>query len=166
MRVFPVGRKIAVVGVLAIFGMASIHPFAALASLARELIRQAEAQTLVSTHAIKVTGAEHGHEHGSDRERSVCHHHPEGCPKNCYCPKITITANSPAKPPNHGGISVPTLSQCIENPAGAFSEFSTLLFPMPTWDYSLFDPLLELKPEDTASPLDRHQDPPQKIPIV
>jgi hypothetical protein len=45
-----------------------------------------------------------------------CHHHPEGCPKDCFCPKFTEDQPTPAEDAAHEHplVREPRLVQCTE----------------------------------------------------
>jgi hypothetical protein len=48
----------------------------------------------------------------------VCHHHPDGCPADCHCPKIVPAKASPADGASDGaGLREPSLVQCTEGKA-------------------------------------------------
>lgn len=49
---------------------------------------------------------------------AICHHHPEGCPKDCFCPKIKPPEPSREMPAiQPGSFHEPTLVHCTQGDA-------------------------------------------------
>jgi hypothetical protein len=96
----------------------------------------------------------------------VCHHHPEGCPADCHCPKF-----APENPGLEnagladGTLSEPTLVQCTEGKAKALSAPALVPFWPPVFpDMFAVHASLPSWPSGSESLLDPPSDPPRHVP--
>lgn len=121
-----------------------------------ELLPERETSTLVSESAITLSG----------QETKTCHHHPEGCPADCFCPNTSAGKASPDEVSAPGALSGPTLTQCTEESAKRSVTFMAHLFPFPEVDHVLWESASSLIPAAARAPVDRSPDLPQKIPIA
>lgn len=98
----------------------------------------------------------------------VCSHHQHGCPKDCFCPKLTLNPESVAEPVNLPGIlHEPSLSQCSEERAALDSPPVAKGFLIPAVDPMVFCLEVGTCPiPPRLALLDAHSEPPRKIPIA
>jgi hypothetical protein len=105
-------------------------------------------------HAIEVPGA-----------KEICHHHPEGCPKDCFCPKIT--SGIEPESPHTGTLREPALVNCTEDAAVSASPQFSIFLPDPVWEMlQALEAIGLLKPVDPRGLPNPFRDPPQKVPIA
>jgi hypothetical protein len=53
------------------------------------------------------------HRHPPLHSMEICSHHPNGCPKDCMCPKLSATENESPDSKN-GRVAQPYLARCTE----------------------------------------------------
>lgn len=97
-----------------------------------------------------------------------CHHHPEGCPKDCFCPKITDEAShsheEPAEAPA-ATLAEPMLVQCTEGTPDDRPPALLALWPVVTPMLPLVALSSDLSlPVSSSLPRDPFQDPPFQVP--
>lgn len=154
--VLPTFRRLRAAGAIAIL---AAWVYNTLGSVLSDMLHEIVNASLVEAVAIEAP----------ELERHVCHHHPHGCPKDCFCPKLTVVAENtggPVSPRSQDTLSEPSLEQCTELAHGMVWQFAALVLPEPPWV-----PIqLELKSNWPSArvrePLDPFQDPPRKIPIA
>lgn len=155
MRFLPALRRLRSIGAVFLLAVWAVNPALYLLD---SLIGKAE--TLSSVQANAIAAPAQGIE--------VCAHHQHGCPKDCFCPKITLAAESnPAPTSAPETVSEPSLSQCSEARAAIDSPPVVTALTIPAKDISI--PCLVVGrcpiPRIPAL-LDFPQEPPQKIPIA
>ena len=98
--------------------------------------------------------------------QGICVHHPQGCPRNCLCPKIHPEAHADYEETIHQSIlNEPTLVNCTELNAKSTSPTSTIFLPTPHISIFIFDSLHSFIKSHCDSIVSRTYDPPQKVPI-
>jgi hypothetical protein len=102
-----------------------------------------------------------------DQAIEACSHHPHGCPKDCFCPKITLQPDSSQNPTAVSGtLYEPSLEQCSEERAAIDSPPVSTAFLPPVNEMPIPSDRIGLFPIPTQPALlDTPREPPQKIPI-
>jgi hypothetical protein len=159
-------RPLAKAGILLLLGLWCLGPLGSLAHLAGH----------VHSHVRHSHARAHEERAPSDVEAQrievaaspapVCHHHPEGCPADCHCPKIVPEPLAPGQPiPAGESMREPSLVQCTEGGPQAkppalvacwLPEIPGLREPFPSESAAW--------PALSASPLDPDRDPPGHVP--
>jgi hypothetical protein len=98
----------------------------------------------------------------------TCHHHPEGCPGDCFCPDMHGLEDSlPASESKSlGKLFEPSLVQCTEKGSGQISHSGEIFLP----EFPTSFALLVMQAELVTSlgdnrPRPPHLDPALKVPI-
>jgi hypothetical protein len=95
----------------------------------------------------------------------TCHHHPEGCPNNCFCPKVPVTAIHSGDMPLSRNLSMTVLTHCSEEIFKANLWGMVLLFPFSTWTFFPLEFSTALGNAKVSPLISRFLEPLQKVPI-
>jgi hypothetical protein len=128
-----------------------------------------EPKSEVEVHAIEAPSEAHA---------GTCHHHPQGCPADCFCPKTGFVGEevsaSPVEP-GEGAVRVTSGAtshlvetswvECSETRAAAAPAFAVYL-PEPAREIAVFETSETFVISQPACARDRLRAPPAKIPIV
>ncbi len=155
MRLSRILQRMGALGAIAILALVSASP---LSYYLREILQNPK--TPISESAISTDIQAHEH------EKKVCQHHPEGCPKECFCPKITVTETESEVASTQGWLGETAYTQCTEDPSRADGCAVLLLFPFSTWEYASYETISRLKPLPGISLVIRYSEPLPKIPIA
>lgn len=90
-----------------------------------------------------------------------CPHHPEGCPKECTCPKIRSEADSK----DEGAMRQATLERCAGKAKSAVPEALGTGLPSDAACIAFHPRSAPLKAAVADSPADAFSEPPVKVPI-
>ncbi len=104
-----------------IFLILSIFLFNAVAVFMNSAPRMADSKVTVVEEAIDATSLLNSH--------VICVHHPEGCPKDCLCPKLNPGVDVKSHQPLSGSVHEPYWVNCSEQGSIERSVFSSLFIP-------------------------------------
>lgn len=153
MGVFESLRRLRLPGMILLLGFWSLAP---LTGILQDTLARFQEPAAVESARIEAPSAAH----------EICHHHPEGCPKDCFCPKIT-TRGEPAAHADHDHplLKEPLLVRCTE---GSDLELPPALVAF--WPVSLPESPdfsgtgMSVLPFRSQPPRDPFQDPPLTVP--
>lgn len=159
MRISTGLRGLRAVGAMMLLGVWALNPSL---YFLKSLLGQHDGMSAIAANAIQAP----------QQKKEICHHHPQGCPKDCFCPKILpdeggATDISDEISDKRESIHQPILVQCTEDnaAAGPPAGVTALANPvreirMPFWVVGRCpNPLI-------PSLLEAPQEPPLKIPIA
>lgn len=146
----PWARK----GILLLLGLWTLAPLAALL----------HPVAFVEVHEIPSEVEVHRIDAPSASPPPVCHHHPQGCPADCHCPKVVPEKSADAVPVA-GALREPALVQCTEGQAKANGSPVMMVLWLP----EVPTPLVGIAfrpawPSGCPSPLDPLRDTPWHVP--
>ena len=154
MRFLPGLRRLRSIGAIVLLAAWAVNPSL---YLLNSLLGPLKQNTWVQASAIEAPA----------QGLQVCSHHQHGCPKDCFCPKITLQTEPIPKPvAESDALHEPSLSQCSEERAALDSPPAVTALLIPAGE-----PLITcletgrcpIPPQPAL--LDTPQEPPQKIPI-
>jgi hypothetical protein len=96
----------------------------------------------------------------------VCHHHPQGCPKSCMCPKMHMAMGHDAPSKAAGTLNEPTLVNCTEQGPQSTVQGFAVFIPEPTLSIQDFNSFVFKLTDGKTFLSSAVQKAPQKIPIV
>jgi hypothetical protein len=91
-----------------------------------------------------------------------CPHHPEGCPKECMCPKIRSEADSD----DVGSVRQPTLARCSGKAKVPAAEALGGGLPLEPDRIALLPRAEPVAPARATTPSDPFREDPAKVPIA
>lgn len=126
-----------------------------LTRLLQAAIEWSHAETVVASTRIEVAGA----------PAPTCHHHPEGCPKDCFCPKVVAEPSGHDHTEAASNLLEPSLVQCTESSPGESAPqlMASWLQPLPGIP-DLRGMARKVSAAATASARDPFLDPPLPVP--
>ena len=152
MGILPAIRRLRRFGVLALLAFWSASPTA---GLVRELIEVLHDHAEDHDHLVIKT----------PEEFLICEHHPQGCPKQCACPKtprLAGEAHADALLPPEG----PAITRCAEKDPRQAPPVLSLLLLEPAWRMADLPSSASVHAwNEPRLPQDPLPDPPQKIPL-
>jgi hypothetical protein len=155
MRFLPGLRRLRSIGAIVLLAAWAVNPSL---YLLKSFFGQINETSSVQANAIDAP----------NQVMEVCSHHQHGCPKDCFCPKIILKADSVQKPMVVSDtLHEPSLSQCSEEKASIDSPPVVTAFLLPAGIPSiscLESGRCPIPPQPAL--LDTPQEPPRKIPIA
>lgn len=92
----------------------------------------------------------------------VCPHHPEGCPRDCMCPKTKVEADGP----DSGTLTGPALTRCASESRAAPPESAAIFIVPEPPAFRLPAPIQPAPLRPARQPLPGFRAAPDKIPIA
>ena len=152
MGVLGILRRLRGAGGIVLLFLCGFMPITRLIQLAIEWSHE---ETVVAATEIQVTGT----------PTPICHHHPEGCPKDCFCPKIVPEDSEPAHAHEGGTVREASLVRCTEHAPGDFAPHLTAAWLDPITGFpDLQGPAGKILAAATASAHAPYFDPPLPVP--
>jgi hypothetical protein len=98
----------------------------------------------------------------------TCHHHPQGCPKDCFCPKTTVRveAAEDASAPVSGILQESSWVNCNEEGSTSTAPAYAVFVAEPGVHVFLTMLIVGTVAQATRGEVRAVSNPPQKIPIV
>ena len=99
---------------------------------------------------------------------ATCPHHPDGCPKDCMCPKtfLTLGGHDDDERRASGSLHEPAWVTCSENGPESLSFSSAEFLPSTSGVDLIFAFVFLFQTRELFVPPNPLREPPQKIPIV